>query len=673
MITDQMIGDESDWDRSSSYSHSSTDDDFEFKHPLPLHKEVVRENNLLEKCIIHLDVDCFYCQAEELRNPALASKPLAIGQKHIIVTSNYIARKMGVKKLQGRREALRSCPSLIIVEGSDLEPYREASRLIYSAFRTAVRELDSKNSTKKGGMDECFADITASVQNSCEGNTYNADVSGSKLYASSSSAIDDDIYNVSIWIYGEDENSSTVQVTEDQSGASSISIWKNNTNRDIGERWGIKEEKRRFIHNMQIAAKIARKVQNQVKHQTGFTTTIGISSSPMLAKLASDLKKPKSCNILYPWRSEDMISNMPLRRIPDLGSKTLYSLTDVLKEYNREKDVDGMDFWTCRDLLNVPSHVIRSCLEKKSSNKKSNQSIDDSFADLLLNRCKGIDTKNIEDDGGSLPKTVSVEDSFVRGSLTCIEEVIRNLDILFVRLLRLLERRKEVSNSPQNAYPRTIRLTARIVDHSITTNRRSFRNISKQAAFSGQVMMGMKCKADQMTLLKRCTLPLLEILKELTVGLNVTRLNLATVSFADIDMEARTVKETHGRKNASRSSGKEKQSNLISFFQQPNRINAKCSINIQPADNKCNGMNPQRTSTNEKHEYRDVHTTSLQSSSQRDEAKTKPKSSVLNKFNTRKGDEGRPQSLLNRTSTSMEDVINNLKRKQSKRSKMRNG
>jgi nucleotidyltransferase/DNA polymerase involved in DNA repair len=81
---------------------------------------------------------------EEIANPELAIKPFAVGQKQIIVTSNYVARSFGVKKLMSREEAKKTCPELIIIEGSDLEPYRLASQSIYKAFRDCIKELSHK-------------------------------------------------------------------------------------------------------------------------------------------------------------------------------------------------------------------------------------------------------------------------------------------------------------------------------------------------------------------------------------------------------------------------------------------------------------------------------------------------------------------------------------------------
>lgn len=162
--------------------------------------------------IIHLDVDCFYCQCEEIANPSLATRPVAIGQKHIIVTSNYVAREMGVKKLQSRDDAMRACPSLLIIEGSDIEPYRDASRSIYDAFRSAVKDLHSENSTRKGGMDEYFADITSAVEEEWEKDEID------RRYLCTTQN--------DIWVYGDDADSCVVQITEDQSGATATSAWK---------------------------------------------------------------------------------------------------------------------------------------------------------------------------------------------------------------------------------------------------------------------------------------------------------------------------------------------------------------------------------------------------------------------------------------------------------------
>lgn len=38
---------------------------------------------------MHVDVDSFYAQVEELRNPALRGRPVGVTQKYLVVTTNY--------------------------------------------------------------------------------------------------------------------------------------------------------------------------------------------------------------------------------------------------------------------------------------------------------------------------------------------------------------------------------------------------------------------------------------------------------------------------------------------------------------------------------------------------------------------------------------------------------
>jgi DNA polymerase iota len=471
------------------------------------------EKSLISKTVLHLDVDCFYCQVEEIANPELATKPFAVGQKHIIVTCNYVARSFGVNKLMGREEAKKACPELIIIEGSDLEPYRLASQSIYRTFRDSIKALSDKNACRKGGMDECYADITPSMDEMLR--TNNAIASSSKQ---------------GIWIYGEDNESSKIEIREDQSGASSYIMGYQTQNAF----WGTDEELKRCRKKLLLGGIVAKDIQEKIRCKTNFSVTIGVSISPMLAKLASDLKKPKSCNILYPERTGNMIENMPLRRIPGLGSRLFKLIIPVLEKYNgvrRENQI-----WRCKDFLNTPGYALKSCVDNTG---------DDRLFDLLSNRCRGIDTMRIEDDDGGLTKTVSVEETFIRGSLLSLEEVKRNLDILYTRILRLLDLRRDASPMRMYAYPTSLRLSVRIVDKSMCAGTRPFRIISKQVDFDGKELMCTKEYSDRLEILNRSISKVFHILSDLRIELDVTKLNIAALNFADIKMKI------NGKKNKS--------------------------------------------------------------------------------------------------------------------------
>ncbi|CAN0382323.1 unnamed protein product, partial [Discosporangium mesarthrocarpum] len=83
------------------------------------------------RVILHFDIDSFYAQVEEVLNPRLKGKPIGIRQKYLLVTCNYVARRLGVKKMSSVVEAKKQCPSLIVLDGEDLTHYREASETIY--------------------------------------------------------------------------------------------------------------------------------------------------------------------------------------------------------------------------------------------------------------------------------------------------------------------------------------------------------------------------------------------------------------------------------------------------------------------------------------------------------------------------------------------------------------
>lgn len=106
------------------------------------------------RTIIHFDVDCFYAQVEEIRDPTLRNKPLGVYQKHIVATSNYIARRFGITKCMTVTDAKRLCPNLVLVNGEDLINYRRMSQNIFDL----VHEYASV--VEKLGFDENYIDVT---------------------------------------------------------------------------------------------------------------------------------------------------------------------------------------------------------------------------------------------------------------------------------------------------------------------------------------------------------------------------------------------------------------------------------------------------------------------------------------------------------------------------------
>nr|KAF6358835.1 DNA polymerase iota [Pipistrellus kuhlii] len=78
-----------------------------------------------------------------ISNPELKGKPLGVQQKFLVVTCNYEARELGVKKLMNVRDAKEKCPQLVLVNGEDLTRYREISYKVTEMVEKRLQQLPS--------------------------------------------------------------------------------------------------------------------------------------------------------------------------------------------------------------------------------------------------------------------------------------------------------------------------------------------------------------------------------------------------------------------------------------------------------------------------------------------------------------------------------------------------
>jgi hypothetical protein len=68
-----------------------------------------------ERFILHLDMDCFYCQVESIRLGIPSTTPMAVQQWQGLIAVNYPARAAGVQRHCRVDEALKLCPDLVLV------------------------------------------------------------------------------------------------------------------------------------------------------------------------------------------------------------------------------------------------------------------------------------------------------------------------------------------------------------------------------------------------------------------------------------------------------------------------------------------------------------------------------------------------------------------------------
>lgn len=101
-------------------------------------------------------MDAFYASVEQLDNPDLRGKPVAVGgssQRGVVSAASYEARKFGVRSAMSSVIAKRNCPDLIFVKPR-FDRYRELSNRIRAIFHEYTDLVEPLS------LDEAYLDVT---------------------------------------------------------------------------------------------------------------------------------------------------------------------------------------------------------------------------------------------------------------------------------------------------------------------------------------------------------------------------------------------------------------------------------------------------------------------------------------------------------------------------------
>lgn len=111
----------------------------------------------MERKILHLDLDAFFCAVEELHDPSLRGKAFAVGgrpdQRGVIAASSYAARRFGVHSAMPTATALRLCPELILIS-HHRSNYSEVSHQVMARLHDLTPLVEQLS------IDEAFADVS---------------------------------------------------------------------------------------------------------------------------------------------------------------------------------------------------------------------------------------------------------------------------------------------------------------------------------------------------------------------------------------------------------------------------------------------------------------------------------------------------------------------------------
>jgi DNA polymerase IV len=101
--------------------------------------------------ILHADLDAFYASVEQLLDPSLRGKPIAVGGG-VVLAASYEAKAFGIHSGMSGRQARELCPELAFVSGhfTDYQRLGDAAIKVVGDFTPLVERIS---------IDEAFADV----------------------------------------------------------------------------------------------------------------------------------------------------------------------------------------------------------------------------------------------------------------------------------------------------------------------------------------------------------------------------------------------------------------------------------------------------------------------------------------------------------------------------------
>ncbi|MEK6866645.1 MAG: DNA polymerase IV, partial [Thermoproteota archaeon] len=96
--------------------------------------------------------------------------------------------------------------------------------------------------------------------------------------------------------------------------------------------------------NFDKASHLAQQIKNSIRDKVKLGCSIGISSNKLIAKIASDFRKPDGLTVVSPEKVEEFLEQLKIRTIPGIGKKIEEQFTQMNLE--TIKDLKKLDVFT---------------------------------------------------------------------------------------------------------------------------------------------------------------------------------------------------------------------------------------------------------------------------------------------------------------------------------------
>lgn len=84
-----------------------------------------------------------------------------------------------------------------------------------------------------------------------------------------------------------------------------------------------------FTGDFDSAGRLMKKIKSEIKEKIKLSSSVGIGPNKLIAKIASDYRKPDGLTIIAPKDIQKFLDPLPIRKIPGLGPKTEIQLEKI--------------------------------------------------------------------------------------------------------------------------------------------------------------------------------------------------------------------------------------------------------------------------------------------------------------------------------------------------------
>nr|XP_035147275.1 DNA polymerase kappa isoform X2 [Callithrix jacchus]XP_054108157.1 DNA polymerase kappa isoform X2 [Callithrix jacchus]XP_054108158.1 DNA polymerase kappa isoform X2 [Callithrix jacchus] len=278
----------------------------------------LEQSRNLNNTIVHIDMDAFYAAVEMRDNPELKDKPIAVGSVSMLTTSNYYARRFGVRAAMPGFIAKRLCPQLIIVP-PNFDKYRAVSK--------EVKEIlaDYDPNFMAMSLDEAYLNITKHLEE-----RQNWPEDKRRYFIKMGNSVENDNPGKEVNKLSEHERSISPLLFEESPP-------------DLQPPGDEEQNNPQILQNSVVfgtsAEEVVKEIRFRIEQKTTLTASAGIAPNTMLAKVCSDKNKPNGQYQILPNRQAvmDFIKDLPIRKVSGIGKVT-------------EKMLKALGIITCTEL-----------------------------------------------------------------------------------------------------------------------------------------------------------------------------------------------------------------------------------------------------------------------------------------------------------------------------------